>query len=117
MPDARQSLTIELGGDVSRVPQLLGTATTAILAGRASALILDFGENAVSPSLLGPLLRWAKRNEMVLRTRICGIVFVVPRTWHALQWRLAMLLERPPVRTVIVATRARALEWVAAHGA
>jgi hypothetical protein len=107
---------LDLTGDPAKIPQVFGAATDAILAVPRSTILFDLGRHAVDPSLLGKMLRWARRNEVLLRTRTRVQFLVIPRFWHRIQWRLAMLLDRPVVPSVIVRSRAGAMAWLARHG-
>ncbi len=105
---------VDLSGDVANAGATLGALTDAILAGRAAVLVFDLGKSAVDPRLLTPMVRWFRRNETLIRTRTSAHVLVVPRLWHAIQWRLAMLFESPVVPTTLVRSRAAAVAWVRA---
>ena len=61
------SSTSILGADVAALPRVLGTATDALLAGRATRLVVHLGDAAVDPRVLGALARWSKRNDVLLR--------------------------------------------------
>jgi hypothetical protein len=115
--EMRWPLHVDLSGDVARTVPILGAATDAILAGRGDVLVFDLGKNAVDPRLLGPMMRWHRRNEGVIRTRVRAQVLVVPRFWHALQWRLASMLDKPPIEFAIVRSSAAAHAWIASRRA
>lgn len=92
----------------SAVPGALGALTDAIIDGRASAFVMDLGNNATDPEVLGHLTRWWKRNEKLLRNRVKAAAFVVPRLWHALLWKLTFVFEPFVVSSRVVPTRERA---------
>ena len=90
------------------VPAALGALTDAIIDGRAPAFVLEFGDNATDPEVLGHLARWGRRNQKLIRNRVRAAAFVVPRVWHAVQWRLTFAFEPFAVSAKVVPTRERA---------
>lgn len=92
----------------SAVPGALGALTDAIIDGRASAIVMEFGSNATDPEVLGHFSRWGRRNENLLRNRVKAAAFVVPRLWHALLWKLTFVFDPFVISSKVVATRERA---------
>jgi hypothetical protein len=112
-PFAAAPFWVDLSGDIAKVSQILGAATDAVLAGRASSLVFDLGAHATDPRFLGPFHRWFRRNETLLRTRTKAHALVVPSIWHALQWWIVMKLDRPLIPVAVVRSRERAAAWLA----
>jgi hypothetical protein len=76
----------------------LGHATEALLRGQPRAIVFNLGAHATDSSLLRPLTRWHRKTEVLLRARKAFLVFVVPRFWHYVQWRLATAWAREGVK-------------------